>query len=68
MKWPTPCAIERAGRSETRREIVCRTHGVPVPAGTRIDDGGCAVFVLDPVRHDPFRLFDQLKAAVDAAA
>jgi hypothetical protein len=68
MTRPPPCAIERVARSETRREIVCRTHGVPVPDGTRVTGDGCAVFVLDPARHDPFALFDRLKAAVDAAA
>jgi hypothetical protein len=68
VTWPTPCVIERVARFETRREIVCRTHGVPVPDGVRIDADGFAVFVLDPAKHDPFVLFDRLRAAVDAAA
>ena len=65
-KWPTPCTVDRVARFETRREIICRTQGLPVPAGTKIDGDGCAVFVLDPARHDPFNVFDRLKAAVDA--
>lgn len=68
MKFPPLCATTRGPDPAPHRSIICRTFGVAVPDWSRIDVDGYAVFELDPRKHDPFKLFDRMKAAVDSAS
>lgn len=67
-KLPVPCASDRIKDYPRHRAIICRTFGVAVPDWARIDSDGFATFSLDPAKHDPFDVFDRMKAAVDNAA
>ena len=47
--------------------ISCRTKGIPMKEGTRVDAEGFHCFNLDEKQHDPFAVLDRLMAACDKA-
>ena len=47
--------------------ISCRTKGIPMKEGTRIDADGFHVFNLDEKQHDPFVVLERLMDACDKA-
>mgnify|MGYP001570468907 CR=1 FL=1 len=47
--------------------ISCRTKGIPMKEGTRVDAEGFHCFNLDEKQHDPFAVLDRLIAACDKA-
>jgi len=46
--------------------IECRTKGIPMRDGVKVDAEGFHVFKLDGDKHDPFEVFDRLAAAAGA--
>lgn len=47
--------------------ISCRTKGIPMKEGTRLDAEGFHVFNLDEKQHDPFVVLQRLMDACDKA-
>lgn len=48
--------------------IECRTKGVPMREGTRLDAEGYHVFALDDAKHDSFAVLDRLMTAAGYVA
>lgn len=47
--------------------ISCRTKGIPMKEGTRVDAEGFHCFNLDEKQHDPFAVLNRLMQACDKA-
>lgn len=47
--------------------ISCRTKGIPMKEGTRVDADGFHAFNLDDKQHDPFAVLARLMDACDKA-
>lgn len=46
--------------------IECRTKGIPMREGTKVDADGFHVFNLDESKHCPFEVLDRLLVAAGA--